>query len=234
MTLIWYNSTQKKGLIVWQGEINWSRAKNEIDYAIIRLCDFANIDANGNLIIDSKFYRNIDECKKNNIPVGVYYYSRALNKEQAKLEAQQVVELLKDYELEYPVYIDIEMNEQRSIMYYQPEEFEDMFTPALDILAESGFYPGIYSGRNDAANILHMSDKCTLWLTSHETYDNENSVTDLKKENTPIINLPSDQIDSYQYSQRGSVAGIDGEVDIDYSTKDLIEKVSTKKNHRTR
>lgn len=212
----------------WQGEIDWNKVKDETDYAIIRIGDFINIDENGNLIIDSQFYRNMEECKKYNIAVGVYYYSRATTKEEATIEAQQVVELLKGYALEYPLYIDIETNYQKEIMFYHPDEFEDMFSPAIDIINNAGFYPGIYGSKNDAANIMHMSDKCSFWLTSHDTYDNENSVTDLKETDTPIVYFPNEQIDSFQYSQYGSVAGINGYADIDYATKELEEKVEKK------
>ena len=64
-----------KGIDVssYQGNMNWEQAKNEIDFAIIR-CGFG-----GNLTSqdDNKYARNTEECKRFNIPYGVYLYSYA-------------------------------------------------------------------------------------------------------------------------------------------------------------
>ena len=95
--------TQKKGIdvSVWQGEINWATVKPNIDFAILR----AGYGKNN---IDEQFVRNANECSRLGIPFGVYWFSYALNEQQAKKEADYVCNVVAKYKLSYPICYDFE------------------------------------------------------------------------------------------------------------------------------
>ena len=87
----------KKGIDVskYQGEIDWEAVKNDgVDYAIIR----AGIRgySEGGILEDEFFRQNMEGAIANNIPVGVYFFTQALNEEEALEEANFVIGLLQD------------------------------------------------------------------------------------------------------------------------------------------
>ena len=84
-----------------QGRIDWERVKGNIDFAILR----AGYGRNN---IDKQFIRNIEECNRLCIPVGIYWFSYAWNTEMARNEAKYVLEAIKGYRVDYPISFDLE------------------------------------------------------------------------------------------------------------------------------
>ncbi|MGU8397542.1 glycoside hydrolase family 25 protein, partial [Clostridium perfringens] len=84
-----------------QGRIDWERVKGNIDFAILR----AGYGRNN---IDKQFIRNIEECNRLCIPVGIYWFSYAWNEEMARNEARYVLEAIKGYRVDYPISYDLE------------------------------------------------------------------------------------------------------------------------------
>ena len=218
----------RKGIDIseFQGDVDWNLISNQVDYVILRLCDTSLKDENGNIKLDSRFLSYMDECEKRNIPVGVYYYSNATTKEEAIQEAEFVGEQLKNYTLEYPVYIDVETEYLNSIMVNNPDYFEDIIDGALSTLKDQGYFTGLYANKTNMNNLYHLSEKYTLWLTSNETYDTEVSFDDFKNINYNLYFHPSETTDAYQYSEYGKIDGIEGSVDIDYCNASIEEKIA--------
>ena len=101
-------TTVKRGIDVshHQGEINWAKVKAAgIDFAIIR-CGYGKFD--GKLHTDKYFYQNIKNAKAAGLKVGIYFFSYAYTKQMAVEEAKYVLNLLKGYKLNLPVYFDWE------------------------------------------------------------------------------------------------------------------------------
>ena len=90
----------------FQGLIDWQEVKKHIDFAIIRCGYGSNLESQD----DPYFKRNADECTRLKIPFGVYLYSYATNEREALSEAEHVLRLVKDYQMAYPVYYDLEDN----------------------------------------------------------------------------------------------------------------------------
>lgn len=228
-----YNKTRLvKGIDVseYQGVIDWNEVKKHIDFAIIRLCDFYFVGDNG-CKLDDQFIKNMQMCEQLNIPVGVYYFSRATNEEEAKKEALFVSENLKNYTLEYPVYMDIETDYQNELMANQPEKLKAIVIAAMNELESSGYYAGVYCNRgieNDSNRykfVQEMSQKYSFWLTSNPTYDVKVDFSKFRAENN-ILYIPDDYIAMYQYSQNGTIAGIDSaNVDLNYANASLSEEI---------
>lgn len=85
-----------------QGEIDWEQIKKDksIDFVIIR----AGI---GNKS-DSKFNDNYKGAKKAGIPIGIYWYAKAVDKIEATVEAEACQKILEGKEFEFPIYYVIE------------------------------------------------------------------------------------------------------------------------------
>ena len=219
-----------KGIDVseYQGEINWDVANEDIDFAILRLCDFYNKTADDNCELDEQFIRNMTACEEKNIPVGVYYFSRATTPEEAAAEAEFVAEKLRNYSLEYPVYMDVETDELNDMMQNNPQAFEKLVEAAMGSLKDNGFCPGIYANKTFAQNVLYLSDKYPFWLTSNETYDTSVQFDTFKESDYKVVFIPDNKTSMYQYTQKGQVDGIFGEVDIDYAAQSLSDSITAK------
>ena len=99
----------KKGIDVstFQGDINWKKVKNAgMEFSIIRL-GFRGYES-GKIVLDSKFQDNIEGSLAVGLDTGVYFFTEALNEEEAIEEAEFVIENLKDYKINMPVVIDVE------------------------------------------------------------------------------------------------------------------------------
>ena len=94
-----------------QGKIDWKKvAADGIDFAFIRV-GFRG-SSEGKLVEDEYFIDNIEGALENHIEVGVYFYTQAVTTEEAKEEAQFLLDLLEPYDITYPVVLDLEEMER--------------------------------------------------------------------------------------------------------------------------
>ena len=117
-----------KGLDVshHQGKIDWEKvSKSDVDFVIIR-CGYGN---NLTSQDDKYFAQNVAGCEKYNIPYGIYIYSYALSKSDAKSEANHVLRLIKSTGAKptYPIYIDYEDSSQNGLTPKQLGNFATAF-----------------------------------------------------------------------------------------------------------
>lgn len=178
----------------WQNEIDWSKAKDDIDFAILNLGygqDIASQD-------DSQFRRNARECEKYGIPYGVYIYSYATTPEGAEGEADHVLRVIKDCNLSFPVYYDLEDKVQKEL---SPEELGAVAKAFCDKISAAGYEVGIYAN--------------TSWWTNKLTdpvFDNPSWYKWVAQYNTKCTY--KGLYTMWQYTDSGSVRGIDGNVDM--------------------
>ena len=221
-----------------QGEIDWKKAKKEIDYAIIRVADSYNKDENGNIIVDRYYHRNMQECMKNNINVGIYLFTRATTEKEIKKEIEFVYNNLTDkngkpYKISLPIHIDIEeavadrlrdpKTRKEQIKYIRMfcQYFEDLGYPA-----------GIYINSNDLYTIEELKE-FTTWIAGGWLYNVANSTENMllryeskTNENGKVeINVSETTYWSpaAQTNSKTHVSGIKGDVDGDYAQKDFYD-----------
>lgn len=181
-----------------QGDIDWAVAKDHIDGAIIR-CGYGSDKKSQD---DKKFVRNVEACIKYNIPFGVYIYSYAKTTNAAKSEAAHVLRLLEPYKdkISYPVYYDQEEAGsevgavERAIVFG-------------DIIEANGYWCGIYANQYWWRTYLKDKlDRFTKWVAKYSE--------------TPPVGI-SGTYDIWQYSSKGSVPGIKGNVDMNICYRDF-------------
>ena len=195
---------------VYQGDIDWDKVKaSGVDYVIIR-CGFRGY-VTGSVNEDANFKRNIEGAKKAGLQVGVYFFSQALTVDEALEEAEFCIELLDGCELEYPVFYDWEVvidkdGDTPRTAYIQPDDLTNNALVFAERIRYAGYTPGIYTNKKTAVWKYDLSRLTGLdiWLAEYN-------------------DVPSYFYDfaMWQYSSKGSVPGITGNVDMNISFKDF-------------
>lgn len=182
----------------WQGNIDWAQAKSAISFAIIRVgCR----GTTGALAIDEKFAQNIKNAKANGVPVGVYLYSRAQSEAQAVEEASLAVQQVKKYGgVSLPIFIDME--DEASQGGLTTAQRDAIVMAFCNTVKNSGYSAGIYANKNWLTNYLTPSSYggITIWAAQYNTTCTYKGHYDI-----------------WQYSSKGSIPGIKGNVDLDRS-----------------
>ena len=186
---------------VWQGVIDWKSVKAAgVQFAIIR--------SSSGPRVDKLFDFNITEAQKAGILVGVYHYCYAMNPEEAREEARHFIETIKPYRIDYPVMFDFEDNSQTKL---GKEMLTDIAEAFLSEIKNAGYYPMIYSYRNWLENNLDMDR-----LAEYDVALAEWNVTTQKYTRPYGI---------WQYSCKGRISGIEGDVDLDICYKDYAKLI---------
>lgn len=186
----------------WQGEIDWDKVKNDgIEFVIIR-CGYRG-SVTGTLVEDPYFEQNIRGATAAGLQVGVYFFTQAVNEVEAVEEASMVVSLIRDYELTYPVFIDTEGAGGNGRADSLSVESRTAVCEAFCTTVENaGFEAGVYASRN--------------WYNKNlETVSLENFVIWLAEYRSVPIYQGYYQM--WQYTSKGSVNGISGNVDMNIS-----------------
>ncbi len=119
---------------VWNGDINWSSVKSQVDFVIIR--------ASWEETADTKFTTNANGCVNNGIPFGVYVYSYAESAAEAIGEAKYVLNLVDGYDMDLPIFFDFEDECQMNLSASKQQEIVKAF---CDTIYAGGRQPGLYT-----------------------------------------------------------------------------------------
>ena len=185
----------------YQGEIDWEQVAGAgIQFAMLR-CG-ARGYTKGGLMPDESFRRNIEGALAAGLEVGVYFFSQAIDPQEAREEAAYALELIGDYDVTYPVVFDWEIisGAEARTDSLSPEEVTDCAEAFCSAIAEAGFTPAIYFNL-DQGYMSYQLDRLTdrlFWLAEYQ--------------------LPPGfyyHFDLWQYTHQGSVPGIEGAVDLD-------------------
>nr|DAY40948.1 MAG TPA: hypothetical protein [Bacteriophage sp.] len=205
-----------KGIDVssFQGKPDWTKVKNSgIKFAILRIHQKSGID--------TSFEHNYKGCKSNGILIGGYKYSYALTPAQAIDEAEDVLSVLCGRGLDFPVFYDLEWAQQRS---FGKQAIENIAVAFLTRIKKAGYKVGIYCNLDWYNNVLSDALKqYDCWIARYPASDN-GSVQERLRPNVGA---------GWQYSSKGKVNGINGNVDMnvfytDYRTEQKGEATVSK------
>ena len=192
-----------KGIDVsqWQGNIDWQKVKGAgVQFAMLR----AGYGRNN---LDTKFHRNAQGAAAAGIPVGLYWFSYALNVEMARKEAQYAVELAKKYKITWPIAYDLEYDTVSYAVKNGVTITKSLATQMAIAFCEEikrlGYIPMVYTNLDYLNRYFDRSKlPYDLWYAQ---YASTASVADKE---------------IWQYSSKGSVPGIAGNVDMNHGYKD--------------
>ena len=92
----------------YQPEVDWQQVKDYgVDFVIVRL-GYRGYGEAGKLVEDSMFRSHVEGALAAGLDVGVYFFSQAVDKEEAEEESQFVLERIRDYDIKGPVVYDTE------------------------------------------------------------------------------------------------------------------------------
>ena len=158
---------QKFGIDIsrWQGDFNMLQAKREgVEFVIIK-----GGGGDDGLYVDSKFKQNYDNAKRYGLPVGCYWFSKALTVDQAKMEAEYFYQnVLRGRQFELPIYMDVENKTQLAV---GQRMLTDIVKTWLEYLRNRGYFVGIYSSLYYVNRKFYDSElqEYTHWIAQWNT-----------------------------------------------------------------
>jgi GH25 family lysozyme M1 (1,4-beta-N-acetylmuramidase) len=170
--------------------INWGEvASSGIEFAIIRAGYGKFLNQK-----DIRFEENYKGAVNAGLHVGAYWYSYAKNGEEALEEAKVFYQVIKGKKFDYPVFLDIEEKCSRAYA-------DDIVSSFCGYLESKGYYVGVYASKSFIESYISyevISGYCT-WVAQWS-------------DSSPSLAGPSWAI--WQYSDSGTVNGIQGNVDM--------------------
>ena len=197
-----------KGIDVsaWQGNIDWKAVVDYgMDFVLMRITEAGNVT-------DSKFERNFEACNKYGIPVGVYKYSYAMNVAEVQSEARKVVSVLNGRKIQFPVFLDLEWNNQRTL---GAENIHKLAEAFAEIVTAAGYKFGIYCNVDWYNTVIcsHLK-KYDFWIARYPANDNGT----LQERLRPDFGV------GWQYSSKATIPGISGHVDRNVFYKEYADE----------
>lgn len=200
---------------VHNGDIDFAKLAGKVDGVIIR----AGYGKNN---IDKKFKRNAEGCTNHNIPFGVYWFSYALTAADAKREAEYCLQAIKPYKVQLPVCFDLEYDSRRYALQQgvniNMQLASDMVKAFCDTVEKAGYFAMNYANEDYCKNYFtdEVLRKYALWYARY----------------TKELTGQPRNCGIWQYTSNGTVAGVQGAVDVNkvfYDYKQIIE--NKKLNH---
>lgn len=200
------NSSGHLGIDVskYNGNIDWNAVKNSgVSYVIIR-CGYRG-STTGALIEDPMFRSNIQGAAKAGLKVGVYFFTQATSEVEAVEEASMVLNLIRGYNISYPVFLDVEATNGNN---GRADGISVSTRTAVcrafcQTIQNSGYKAGIYANKTwfnekiDAPSLTNYK----IWLAQYAAAPSYSRT----------------KYDMWQYSSKGKVSGISGNVDMNIS-----------------
>ena len=195
------NGNAVKGIDVseWQGKIDWEKVRDSgVEFVIIRVG--ARATETGELIADERAQSYYKGAKAAGLKIGAYFFSQSVNAEEVLEEAQFLLDAVKDWDIQMPLvydweYVDIYARTSR----VDGRELTDMSKLFCQTIEEAGYEPMIYFGHSQSLDMLYLEELVDypFWLAMYST----------------IMDYPY-KVDMWQYTETGSVPGINGYVDM--------------------
>lgn len=183
----------------YQGDIDWQKVKaSGVEFAFVRVGYRSSRD--GGLYEDERARENLAEAAAAGVQVGAYFFSQAISVQEAAREAEFTLALLRDYELQLPVVFDWEpYGEQSRTEGITRDQLTRCVRAFCDPVEAAGYDSMVYFNRDlsqRVMNILALSEY-GVWYAQYDSWPN-----------APC------RIDYWQYTDQGTVPGIEGKVDL--------------------
>lgn len=189
----------------YQGDIDWTAVKEDgIEYAFIRL-GIRGYES-GKIVLDEFYDDNMKGANSAGVKAGVYFFTQAVNVEEAKEEAEFVIQNLADYDVACPVVFDVERiaGGKGRADQISKEERTAVTIAFCEAVKAAGYTPMIYGNVVCFTQLLDMTqlNDYEKWYAFYDDY----------------MYMPYD-VSCWQYTEKGRVNGISNNVDLNISFK---------------
>ena len=199
MTLSSGNAVKGIDVSEWQGSIDWQQVRDSgVEFVIIRVG--ARGTEGGSMLTDDMAQTYYAGAKEAGLKIGAYFFSQAINEEEAEEEARFVLDAVKDWEVEMPLVYDWEyVGPDARTAQMDAETLTALAKVFCRTVQEAGYQPMIYFGRSQSMDLLNLEElvEYPFWLAMYSS----------------IMDYPY-KVDMWQYTDSGSVPGVSGNVDM--------------------
>lgn len=189
----------------YQGSIDWNAVANDgIDFAMIRILTGKDASA---INYDSRFKENYKGARAAGLYVGVYRYSYATSVSKARKEAKAIVEALDGRKLDYPIVMDME--DSSILQSTSNAKRTDMILAFKEVVEDAGYKFALYANKTWLDNYIDTGrlGNTHIWMARWRDLEKGHGYSN------------GGTLTMWQYSNKGSVKGISGTVDLDVSYK---------------
>jgi len=191
----------------YNGSIDWQRVRDAgVEFVMLRVGG-RGWGSEGIIFEDAMFRENLRGAKSAGLKVGAYFYSQAINAQEAEEEAEFVLSVLEGEELEYPIAFDWEkvdgISEARTHN-IDPDILTECAVAFCDRIKEADYTPSLYAGSELAYykyDLAQLSD-VDIWYAFYN--------------DTPGLYY---NYMMWQYTSEGVVDGVSGSVDLNICFK---------------
>lgn len=197
-----YYSVQGIDVSAHQKQIDWDLVRAQgIRFAMIRV-GYRGYET-GIIHKDKYFDRNIQEAQRLGIKVGVYFYSQAINPDEAREEADFLLDQIRGYDIDLPVVFDMEeadTGENGRILSLSREEKTECALTYLHRVQSAGYPVMLYNSTNLFDELFVMEDlaEFDLWVAEYAS-----------QPHYPYV------FSMWQYTSSAEIEGITGGTDMD-------------------
>ena len=197
-----------------QKGIDISYCQKKVDWAKVCGIDFVIIRAGYGRYAhqkDSMFESHYAGAKKAGLPVGAYWYSYAMNEDEARKEAETCLEIIKGKQYEYPIYYDVEEEKQLAT---GKKNVSAIIRAFLETVEKAGYWVGLYMSASPLSSLVDADilKKYAVWVAHVGVTKPSYSGT----------------YGMWQYTWKDKIDGISGDVDGDYCYIDYPAKIKEK------
>ena len=215
-----------------RGEVAWgvdvSKWSKNVDFQKLKDMgvDFVIIRVGSNVTKDPYFEEYYEAAKAAGLDVGAYFFTYSETKAEAIADARRVAEWLEGKQFEYPIFFDIEDDEQHD---YFPSTFSkqvitDMAQGFMTTLVEEGYYPGLYVNDDMLYDTFNSEKALRLYDVWYARYPSSQPDANTIKQYSSLYSM-------WQYigNVEGFGGAVEGACDVNYAFKDYPTWI--KKHH---
>ena len=194
----------------YNGTVDFTKLKDAgVGFAMLRLASRGS--GSGKISLDEKFVEYAQNAQVAGIQIGAYFYSQAVNENEAVEEANYIVGAISGFNVKYPVAIDIERvsgDEARTDKLTNKER-TSIVKMFCDTVKGYGYKPIIYASSEMLVGGLDLEElqDYDVWLADEM--------------------IPTEypyRFGMWQYNTKGHIDGITGDIDLDISFIDYERK----------
>ena len=183
----------------WQSQIDWAQVKaSGVSYVMLRIGWRGSEE--GKLFEDECFRSHYDGATAAGLSVGGYFFSQAVTTEEALEEAEYALEILDGRAFQMPLIFDWEqLNSTDRTAQMDARMLTDCSITFCEAVKEAGYDPGVYFNPDQANRLMYLTELTDyrFWLAMYSS----------------TMSYPH-KIDMWQYTNTGTVPGIEGDVDL--------------------
>ena len=186
----------------WQEDVDFEKLKAAgVDYVMIR-AGYRGTSWSGRLVKDLYVDQNYAGAKAAGLKVGFYFFSQARTVAEAKEEAEFLLDIVKDWDVDLPLVCDWEyFNKSDTPRVYglSRRRVTDCIKAFCETVQDAGYYAMVYTANYMVKNNIYLEElgEYGLWYADYRNYLSSTF-----------------RVDMWQYTASGKISGITGNVDM--------------------